>query len=604
MPRKSPDRRQARHSADSFEAAQPPPLSRGFRPARAQPCSASVLVAHRAYRRCQLPGVGAVKFTSRAPGVRERKAIRLATPPPNKAVIMHGNLSAAAADGGSAHKVATAMTAFQAARQLFVSTVADFLRVQDGGATMAALVDHDLLSVLTCPLVKDPIMGIQIGSLKALGDLAKHNAEVSQEITVCGILDEMVSSLSHQNRQIRAAANTALQSVARHDRSCAQSVVDHGVLEPVRKQLATLDAMVKETAVKTLDVLVEKGPDFADLVADDSTIGTCVSHLYMPEDAAPQSMRTCIALFLANTANHSEPLAQRVVAGEALPAVASLVGARSTKPALRAACLKMLSQVAKHGTELAIMVVEQRVMPAVLHCLTDEDHAHTRLAAASLVQEVSRRTPELAQVVAGDGGCTCLVRNVELAGAGAPALAAILSMGHIAGMHAKVAKQLLDSDASRQLIAALNCPDPGVKGAAGWAVEQIASHGEETAKQLAQDGLLVALEPIYRLTPEGETKTKLKGALKAIIKECRSHSDMEPLVKQDTTADVLRHVLAAFADLLPADVAMRRSFVTSGALMNLQALDLVAGLDARSLTCIQDINAQFPEDVVNYYRPK
>lgn len=180
-------------------------------------------------------------------------------------------------------------------------------------------------------------------------------------------------------------------------------------------------------------------------VADDSTIGTCVSHLYMPEDAAPQSMRTCIALFLANTANHSEPLAQRVVAGEALPAVASLVGARSTKPALRAACLKvrstqlawgtkrhlhtssvttftllcllqqiasmrigitralvgcrqMLSQVAKHSTELATMVVEQRVMPAVLHCLTDEDHAHTRLAAASLVQEVSRRTPELAQV--------------------------------------------------------------------------------------------------------------------------------------------------------------------------------------------------------------
>lgn len=80
--------------------------------------------------------------------------------------------------------------------------------------------------------------------------------------------------------------------------------------------------------------------------------------------------------------------------------------------------------------------------------------------------------------------------------------------------------------------------------------------------------LLCGLHP--PAVTEGETKTKLKGALKAIIKECRSHSDMEPLVKQDTTADVLRHVLAAFADLLPADVAMRRSFVTSGALMNLQ----------------------------------
>jgi len=496
------------------------------------------------------------------------------------------------------------MNAYQAARQLFVSTVTDFLSAQDGGATMAALVDHDLLPVLTCPLVKDPIMGIQIGSLNALGELARQNAEASHEICVCGILDEMVASLSHQNRQIRAAANTALQNVARHDRSCAQSVVDHGVLEPVRKQLGTLDVMVKETAVKTLDVLVEKGPDFADLVADESTIGTCVSHLYMPEDAAPQTMRTCIALFLANTANHNEWLAQRVVTSEALHAIASLLGARSTKPTLRAACLKMLSQVAKHSTELAALVVEQNVMPTVLQCLTNEDHTHTRLAAASLVQEVSRRTPDLAQVVASGGGCTCLVRNVELASAGAASVAAILSMGHIAGMHAKVAKQLLDSDASRQLILALDCPDPVVKGAAGWTVEQIASHGKDTAGQMSQEGLLVALEPVYRLCPDGETKTKLKGALKAIIKECRSHTDLEPLVKHDTPPDVQRHVLQAFVDLLPKDVAARRSFVTSGALMRLQALDLVAGLDARSLDCIQEINAQFPEDVVNYYKPK
>jgi hypothetical protein len=76
-------------------------------------------------------------------------------------------------------------------------------------------------------------------------------------------------------------------------------------------------------------------------VADESTIGTCVSHLYMPEDAAPQTIRTCIALFLANTANHNEWLAQRVVTSEALHAIASLLGARSTKPTLRAACLKV-----------------------------------------------------------------------------------------------------------------------------------------------------------------------------------------------------------------------------------------------------------------------
>ena len=42
--------------------------------------------------------------------------------------------------------------------------------------------------------------------------------------------------------------------------------MDAGVLEPVRRQMETLDSKVKETAVKTFNVLVEKGDDFADLV--------------------------------------------------------------------------------------------------------------------------------------------------------------------------------------------------------------------------------------------------------------------------------------------------------------------------------------------------
>ena len=69
---------------------------------------------------------------------------------------------------------------------------------------------------------------------------------------------------------------------------------------------------------------------------------------------------------------------------------------------------------------------------------------------------------------------------------------------------------------------------------------------------------------------EGETKTKIKAAAKAVVKECKAHTQLEPLVKTSTPPDMLRHVLAEFASILPGDTNARRSFVTSGALKNLQ----------------------------------
>lgn len=292
-------------------------------------------------------------------------------------------------------------------------------------------------------------MGIQVPALTALGELGRQNQQAAHEICACGILEEMVQSLSHQNSYIRCAANKSLQvwppkslipshasthqegksqnfiyrvtlclvgyteeltnrfqmgrgnlgfpllgtafpipleegplqlqSVAYHDRECSQAIVDTGVLEPVRQQLQTLDARVKEAAIKTLNVLVEKGPDFADLVgpctvprchhpqgvfgkgethverlwlsskndtcppqvADEATISTCVSHLRMAEDSAPQTMKTSICLMLADVAHHNEGLARRVVACDALAAVASLLNAHSTQSPLKAASLRV-----------------------------------------------------------------------------------------------------------------------------------------------------------------------------------------------------------------------------------------------------------------------
>ena len=116
------------------------------------------------------------------------------------------------------------------------------------------------------------------------------------------------------------------------------------------------------------------------------------------------------------------------------------------------------------------------------------------------------------QVVASNGGCTCLVKNLELSNVGPESLAALLSMGHIASMRAHIAKQLLDADAATSLKTALLSQDNSMKGAAGWTVEQIANHGQVTGKMLADAGLLVVLEPTYNILP-GTYPTALSAAL-------------------------------------------------------------------------------------------
>ena len=100
------------------------------------------------------------------------------------------------------------------------------------------------------------------------------------------------------------------------------------------------------------------------------------------------------------------------------------------------------------------------------------------------------------------------------------------------------------------------------------------------------------------------------------------------MVNERTPPGILRHVLAEFAAKLMDDVKAKRSFVTSGALMRLQAVikkhdsavaEVAAALEACKLSgeepppptepllderAVRDakrINGVFPADVVSYY---
>jgi len=53
-----------------------------------------------------------------------------------------------------------------------------------------------------------------------------------------------------------------------------------------------------------------------------------------------------------------------------------------------------LSQIAKHSVDLAEMVVEAEIFPAVLTCLNDTDE-YVKKNVAMLIREVAKHTPEV-----------------------------------------------------------------------------------------------------------------------------------------------------------------------------------------------------------------
>lgn len=56
--------------------------------------------------------------------------------------------------------------------------------------------------------------------------------------------------------------------------------------------------------------------------------------------------------------------------------------------------LSALAQISKHSVDLAEMVVEAEIFPAVLSCLKDSDE-HVRKNVATLIREIAKHTPEV-----------------------------------------------------------------------------------------------------------------------------------------------------------------------------------------------------------------
>uniref|UniRef100_A0A3B4CRX8 Sperm-associated antigen 6 n=1 Tax=Pygocentrus nattereri TaxID=42514 RepID=A0A3B4CRX8_PYGNA len=473
---------------------------------------------------------------------------------------------------------------YQKARTQFVQTVAELATRPQNVETLQ---NAGVMSLLR-PLLLDTVPTIQQTAALALGRLANYNDDLAEAVVKADILPQLVYSLAEQNRFYKKAAAFVLRAVAKHSAELAQAVVDCGALDALVISLEEFDPGVKEAAAWALGYIARHNGQLAQAVVDSGAVPLLVLCIQEPEIA----VKRIAASTLSDIAKHSPELAQTMT----LNPDAKLKSLNDSRRQVFSA----LGQISKHSVDLAEMVVEAEIFPAVLASLKDPDE-YVRKNVTTLMREITKHTPELSQMIVNAGGVAAVIDylgdsrgNVRLPG--------IMMLGYVAAHSENLAMAVVVSKGVPQLaICLVEEPEDHIKAATAWAFGQIGRHTPEHARAVAAANVLPKLLNLYLDTQSSEDlQVKAKKALKSVLQKCTYLPALEPLL-YEAPSNILKHVICQFSKVLPHDSKARRLFVTSGGLKKVQEIKAEPGSALQEY--INAINNCYPEEIVRYYSP-
>lgn len=491
---------------------------------------------------------------------------------------------------GSQRQVMQVFETYQKARTTFVQSIAEMAsRPQNVDALQSA----GVLALLR-PLLLDTVPAVQHTAALALGRLANVNETLARAVVEGDILPQLVFSLAEKNRHYKKAAAFVLRTIAKHDPELAQAVVDSGALDALVTCLEEFDPGVKEAACWALGYIARHTTELAQSVIDAGAVPMIILCIQEPEI----SLKRIAASALSDLCKHSPDLAQTVVDNGAIAYLAQLIDSDDAK--LKRQLFSALGHISKHSVELAELVVEADLFPGVLTYLRDPDE-YVQKNVATLIREVCKHTPELAQLVVNHGGVAALVDySNETKGNGC--MPGIMALGYIAAFSEHLAMAVIKQHAITPLAEALrNEPQDYVRAAAAWSLGQIGRHSPDHAKYVAEANVfptLVALSSDDSISQD--LRNKSSKALKHVLQKCIHLPALEALIA-DAPPEILQHVVAQFAKVLPNDTKARKLFVTSGGLKKVQEIKAEEG--SQLAESIRIINSSFPPEIVQFYSP-
>ncbi|KAI9175852.1 hypothetical protein H9P43_006216 [Blastocladiella emersonii ATCC 22665] len=443
--------------------------------------------------------------------------------------------------------------------------------------------------------------GVKESAAWALGYIAKHTTELAQSIVDAGLVPSLVMCLQEPEVSLRRIAASALSDLSKHSAQLAQAVVDAGSIPPLVALIGSNDAKLKRQAVCALSQVARHSVDLAEAVVDADIFPRILLH-FRDMDGA---VRRQAAVLMCELAKHAPDLAQLLVNAGAVTALVDYLG-EARGAVARVPAIMALGYVAAFSETLALAVVVAQGIPALMEVLSTEAEPTVKAACAWTLGQIGRHSPDHAKALA--------------AHAVLPKLLALLTQPSNAGAQsasppgsAGSGGRASSASPSKQRAAMMNMGGSGN----GHAIDQTDdSVGATTSGSTGHGGgAMVGADAAAAEYTDAtaDMKLKAKRALKAILEKTLALDALDPLVKLRTPPNILKHVLAQLAKILPNDVASRRRFVTSGCCQRVQEIAAAyrgnapepdpAWTASKMAESIRQINACFPEEIVRYYSP-
>lgn len=479
---------------------------------------------------------------------------------------------------------------YQKSRVKFVQTIAELAQRPQNIETLQKAGVMALLR----PLLLDNVPSIQQTAALALGRLASYSDDLAEEIVSYDILPQLVFSLSEQNRFYKKAAAFVLRAVAKHSPQLAQAVVDSGALDSLVACLEEFDPTVKENAAWALSYIARHNEELANAVIEAGAVPLLVLCIQEPEI----NLKKIAASALSEICKHNAEMAQKLVDQRAVPFLTNLITHKDFQ--LKRQVCACLAQIAKHRQELAEEIVNHNIFPKIFSLLKDQDPM-VRKNAATCIREIAKHSSDLANIICNAGGSAALVEYIGDS-TGNSRLPGIMTLGYIAAFDEHNAMAIINSKGIEPLRNALiNETDEHIQAAAAWTLGQIGSHSYNHAKAMAEADVLQHLLAVYKSNNNSDDlRKKAKRGLKNIMVMCTVLDALEPLI-QEAPDEILIYVLNQFKKILPTDPNAKKNFVLSGGLKNIQKKSNSENSKLR--LCIEDINSNYPQEIVQYYSP-
>ncbi|XP_068438040.1 sperm-associated antigen 6 [Clinocottus analis] len=219
-------------------------------------------------------------------------------------------------------------------------------------------------------------------------------------------------------------------------------------------------------------------------------------------------------------------------------------------PSIQHTAALALGRLADHSDHLARAVVEEDILPHLVHSLATKNRFYKR-AAAFVLRMVSKHSPELSQAVVGCGGVDALVSCLDEFDPGVKE-AAVWALGCIARHNASLGQSVVDAGAVPLLVLCLLEPEMTLKRLAASTLSDIAMHTPELAQIVVDNGAIAHLAQMIH-NPD----TKLKRQVFSALSQISKHS--ESLAEMVIEAEVFPAALACLTD---PDEYVKKNVVT------------------------------------------